>query len=176
MERGFFFGAAELGCLGVALGRAREMTGGHFALPNAWFESTSHEVCSLRNLRRSEVRGDGCLAEIRRLQRVLGDPARILPSCDSVCPHYRICLQDHNILRCLDRHKDAGVLDLLTWVLIHELVHLVRFQRLEFPYHASPAAVEAEEWRVRATVEEIIRRQAPPAMRRAVEKLQSVVG
>jgi len=166
-----FFGATELGAVACAAARARELTGQHFALSDGWFDATSHEVCTLRDLRRLEILGDGRLAQIRRLLRIADDGAgpRVL-RCEAVCPHYRICLQDHNILERLRRCADLPAVDLLTWVLTHEYVHLVRFQRLDHPYHSPPGWAQAEEARVGAIVRRILARSGPTRLRRAAAR------
>lgn len=165
------FGAPELDDVAHAAARARELTGQHFALPDRWFEATSHEVCTLRDLRRTEVLGGGRLAQIRRVLRVAagGGEGRVL-RCETLCPHYRICLQDHNILACVRRRGDLPVLDLLTCVLTHEYVHLVRFQRLDHPYHASSGWTRDEEERVGAIVRGILARSGPSSLRRAAAR------
>lgn len=160
------FGAPELEAVACAAERARDMTGQHFALPDGWFERTSHEVCTLRDLRREEVLGEGRLAQIRRLHRILDQGEGRVLRCEAVCPHYRICLQDHNILGRLRDGADLSFLDLLTWVLTHEYVHLVRFQRLEHPYHAAGETAEVEEERVGALARNILGRLGPPNLRR----------
>lgn len=54
---------------------------------------------------------------------------------------YRICLQDHRILNTAVR-ADARLSDLLTYVLTHELVHVVRFgqrlQEIDLPFELRP--------------------------------------
>jgi hypothetical protein len=146
------------------------MTGQHFALPDRWFDRTSHEVCTLKDLRADEVLGRGRLAQIRRLHRILEEGAGRVLRCEILCPHYRICLQDHNILGRLRWHHELSSLDLLTWVLTHEYVHLVRFQRLDHPYHADGEGALAEEARVSALVRQILVRLGPRALRRAAEE------
>jgi hypothetical protein len=54
---------------------------------------------------------------------------------------YRICLQDHRILDAA-RKIEMRLGSLLTYVLTHELVHVVRFgqqlQRVDLPYELRP--------------------------------------
>src|SRR5215212_6655542 len=54
---------------------------------------------------------------------------------------YRICLQDHRILDAA-RKTEMRLGSLLTYVLTHELVHVVRFgqqlQRVDLPYELRP--------------------------------------
>jgi hypothetical protein len=127
---------------------AKELTGQYFALPDDWFDASSHDIRTLKDLRRGEILGQGRLAQIRKVYRVLGEvPGRFL-RCESVCPHYRICLQDHNILARLARDGEVSLPDLLTCVLTHEYVHLVRFCRLEHAYESGEDRRAEEEARV----------------------------
>ena len=152
------FGTDDLEALDGALEIAREMTGQFFGLPDDWFRRTSHEVCTLRDLRVEEILGKGKLAQIRKLHRILGEePGRLL-RCSRVCPHYRICLQDHNILGRLQAGSTPELRDFLAYVLTHEYVHLVRFQRLEHPYLVSPEGSEVEETRVGELTTAIVQR------------------
>lgn len=164
------FRPAQLGALTDAVPVARELTGHFFALPDRWFEETSHEVCTLKDLRRGEVLGAGRLAQIRRLYRVLDTaPGRFL-RCDRFCPHYRICLQDHNLL-AVARRQGATLEDVLTWVLTHEYVHLVRFLRFEHSYDAPDALREGEEIRVERLTRRILSRLGGPGLRRLAARL-----
>lgn len=40
---------------------------------------------------------------------------------------YSICLQDHRILRALDRDQRLSLLPLMVYIFAHELIHIVRF-------------------------------------------------
>lgn len=168
MARRAVFTAPQLALLPRATAVARDLAGQHFALPSSWFEETSHRVCSARELRDGEVLGVGHLAQIRRVLRLAeGEPVL---RCRRLCPHYRICLQDHNLLE----HSAGGGVDLeslLTWVLTHEYVHLVRFSRGHHPYRACRRRRRAEEQRVDALTVEIIARQGHRRLRQAGQRL-----
>ena len=60
---------------------------------------------------------------------------------------------------------------LLTCVLIHEYVHLVRFSRHQHPYQASAARRVAEERRVEAITAEIVSRVGHDRLRRMGRRL-----
>ncbi|MBI5442085.1 MAG: hypothetical protein HY900_12840 [Deltaproteobacteria bacterium] len=160
------FGRQELEALAEALRIAREMTGQYFALPDDWFARTSHEVCTLRQLRAQEILGAGRLAQIRRLHRVV-QPRSPFSGGQGVRAHYRICLQDHNILERLREDTALTARDLLAYVLTHEYVHLIRFDRLEHPYRSFPDDAAREETRVSELAWAIATRLGPPALRRA---------
>jgi len=165
------FAPKELAELSRAVSLAQELAGEHFALANDWFDRTSHRVLSVQNLRRSEILPEGALAQIRRVYRVSGDYRDGLLRCEILCPHYRICLQDHNILGRLRRERELDLPDLLVGVLTHEYVHLVRFCRLEHPYHAPAERCLREEARVEELTRAILRRSGHPGLRRTAERL-----
>lgn len=171
MSRRDTFGARELGTLARALPLAQELIGEHFALADDWFARTSHHVLSARELRAGELLGRGRLAEIRRVFRLEGEGAGRFVRCARLCPHYRICLQDHNILDRVRTDPGLELSELLVGVLTHEYVHLVRFCRLEHPYHAPEERRSREEVRVRELTRDILRRSGHAPLRRAADFL-----
>ncbi len=83
---------------------------------------------------------------------------------------YRICLQDHAILA---RRSDGGpgwLGALLVYVLTHELVHVVRFQRAEQTYAAEGAAREREEDLVHRLTLELLADAGEPEWERLNER------
>ncbi len=159
------FTLAELALLAQATRVSRDLAGQYYALPCDWFENTSHRICSARDLRRGEVLGQGHLAQIRRVLR-LAEHEPVL-RCRRLCPHFRICLQDHNLLR---RAREGCALDLetlLTWVLTHEYVHLVRFSRGQHPYRVCERRRLVEEGRVDEITAEIVGRLGHRRLRQA---------
>jgi hypothetical protein len=171
MSRRDTFGARELGALARAVPLARELIGERFALADDWFDRTSHRILSARELRAGELLGQGRLAEIRRVFRLEGQGAGRFVRCERLCPHYRICLQDHNILDRVRTDPGLELPEFLVGVLTHEYVHLVRFCRLEHPYHAAEERRSREEARVRELTRDILLRSGHPRLRRAAESL-----
>ena len=161
------FGRRELEVLDQALSLAQELTGQHYGLADDWFERTSHQVCTRKDLRPFEVLGPGYLAQIRRVYRIPRDPVWPVPRLSA---HYRICLQDHNLLDRLRHEPDVRLADLLVAVLTHEYVHLVRFCRFDCPYQDPARLREAEEVRVNRLVREILR-AAPKRLRETADRL-----
>jgi hypothetical protein len=78
---------------------------------------------------------------------------------------YRICLQDHRILDAAGP-TNAHLNALLTYVLTHELVHVVRFgqrlQRIDLPYDLR----QQEEGKVETTTHAILRKADDPEITR----------
>ena len=70
---------------------------------------------------------------------------------------YRICLQDHNIVKALKREPSLYLLPLLTYVVTHELVHLVRFYTFFQFFDADQEQRNIEEYRVHQLTYEMLK-------------------
>lgn len=128
---------------------ARLITDYYRVAPREW-RKMPYEVKTLRALDKSEIT-DIALAQtlcygIRREAGPL-----ILEERDL----YRICLQDHRILDAAQRTR-THLKAMLTYVLTHELVHVVRFgqrmQAIDLPHELRPH----EEQRVEQTTRSIL--------------------
>jgi hypothetical protein len=72
----------------------------------------------------------------------LAQIARLSPASGGFPPRYRIVLKDEEIL---ERSRGSGLVPLLTFVLAHELVHLVRFGSGRVPFEMQPGEIRSEE-------------------------------
>lgn len=125
------FNPAQLRTVRQARGRAAMLVSDYYCVAPREWRQMPYEVKTLRALDRSEVT-DAALAQTvcYNFKRAAG------PVVIEEGDLYRICLQDHRILDAVGRTQLAlGVL--LTYVLTHELVHVVRFgqrmQRIDLP-------------------------------------------
>jgi hypothetical protein len=82
---------------------------------------------------------------------------------------YRICLQDDTILRRVVGEGDDWLGALLVYILTHELVHVVRFQRAEQSYQVEASTREHEEDEVHRITLELLRQKAEPRWERLNE-------
>lgn len=71
---------------------------------------------------------------------------------------YFICLQDHQILRALQRDKMLRLLPLLVYIFTHELVHIVRFCNFSERFEITGEGRDREEGIVHATTYDILRK------------------
>lgn len=138
---------------------SERLVAGHFRIPALPSWRYPYEVVTLTDLRRLERRAEA-LAHLVLYQR--RRPAEMEQ-------HYRICLQDDVILRRLSRRPLLE--SLLTYVLTHELVHVVRFQRAEQSFSAAKGRQD-EETLVHQTALELVAGAGLPH----VEQLDSLVG
>ena len=71
---------------------------------------------------------------------------------------YRICLQDNWILHAVKRSlKEVGLRPLMTYILTHELAHVVRFSKYYKDFFADPEEKELEEAVVHSITYEMLK-------------------
>jgi hypothetical protein len=120
------FNSVQLKIVSGARERAASLVSDYYRVaPREWLQMP-YEVRTLRSLDSSEVT-DAALAQTvcYAFRRQAGSV--VVKEGDL----FRICLQDHRILGAV-RDLQLGLRSLLTYVLTHELVHVVRFgQRLQ---------------------------------------------
>jgi hypothetical protein len=129
--------------LAEALVVAEEMTSDYFKLTSRHWLAARYDISTLAHLREEEI-SSHALALVAKYD---GCPeGRMLRS--SAFDFYRICLQDHNILKTLAARKDLNLFPFLCYILTHELVHIVRFSRFEARFDTSAKEKYQEETRV----------------------------
>jgi hypothetical protein len=126
-----------------ALAVAEEITSDFFKLTSRHWLTARYDISTLAHLREEEM-SPHALALVAKYDGCL--PGRVLKS--SSFDFYRVCLQDHNILKALASRQDLKLFPLLCYILTHELVHIVRFSRFEALFDSPPGEKDEEEGRV----------------------------
>ena len=126
-----------------ALVVAEEMTSDYFKLTSRHWLAARYDISTLADLRGEEI-SPHALAMVAKYDGC--PPGRELRS--SSFDFYRVCLQDHNILKTLACRDDLKLFPFLCYILTHELVHIVRFSRFEARFETSPEEKRQEEERV----------------------------
>lgn len=122
---------------------AEEMTSEFFKFSSRQWLRARYDISTLAHLREEEI-SPHALAVVAKYQGI--PPGRLLKSL--AFDFYRVCLQDHNILNTLARHRDLGFFPLLCYIVTHELIHIVRFSNFEARFDADPQERLEEEARV----------------------------
>ena len=147
-----------------AAGIAEEVTSDFFKLGLSHWRRARYDILTLEALAREEI-SPHAHALVAKYQGKPHD--RALPSASF--DFYRVCLQDHNILKALRSRGDLGLFPLLLYIVTHELVHIVRFSQFLALFEASePQRVEEEERVHRLTrkiLEPLNNIDMPPVMR-----------
>jgi len=146
------FNSSQLRTVRQARARAATLVSGYYCVAPREWQQMPYEVKTLRALDHSEVT-DAALAQTvcYNFKRAAG--SLVIQEGDL----YRICLQDHRILDAM-HHTPLKLGSLLTYVLTHELVHVVRFgqqlQRIDLPLELR----DDEERKVEQTTRTILAR------------------
>ena len=142
------FDLDQLALVARAVTRSESLVSGHFRIPMLPCKQYPYEVVTLAELEPHE-RAPRALAHLVVYERARPSGPEHL---------YRICLQDNVILRRAQGELPA----LLVYVLTHELVHVVRFQRAEQSFTAPRRARRREEDEVHRLTLELLDRAGEP--------------
>ena len=130
---------------------AEEMTSDFFKLsPNHW-RRARYDILTLEGLEEEEI-STHALALVAKYHGCHRD--RMLKS--AVFDFYRICLQDHNILKALETYPDLSLLPLFLYILTHELVHVVRFSQFQALFEVPEEQRREEEKQVHLLTQKIL--------------------
>ncbi len=131
---------------------AEEVTSDFFKLSPCHWRRARYDILTLEALRAEEI-SSHALALVAKYDGRHQD--RLLKSAGF--DFYRICLQDHNILKALESGK-LHLQPLLIYILIHELVHVVRSSRFLACFDASCYQRRREEGLVHQVTRQILGR------------------
>ena len=122
-----YFNNRQVGILADALEIAEDMTSDYFKLSLSQWRRHPFDVKTLSSLLGEDIR-DNAFALLKRYTASSNDERALLYKRRE---SYLICLQDHHILKALQRDRELKLLPLLAYVLTHELVHIVRFCKFQ---------------------------------------------
>jgi len=125
---------------------------------NQWLRH-QYDVKTLVDLSPNEI-VHGPFAQIVRYQGQRKDTSLGSSTYD----FYKICLQDHAIIRSLNTSPDLTILPFVLYIITHELVHIVRFSKFLVNFNASPDEKKAEEIRVHEEAQRILEGQQVPGL------------
>ena len=146
------FDSPQLSIVDEAVQMAEELTSNHFKISFRQWRRSHYDIKTLIDLQESEIE-DNAFAQI---VRYVGQPIDS-DLGSSRFDFYKVCLQDHVILKALQREKSTPFLPLVVYILTHELIHIVRFNRFEQKFYAFQKEKEKEEIRVHAITYEILK-------------------
>jgi hypothetical protein len=142
-QTGRFFDPSELETVARAAVICEDLVNSHYKLSSGQWLKNRYDIRTARDLA-SHERVDEPFAQVVKYE---GQKTEVpLGSCRFSL--YTVCLQDPAILRTVAAHSAIHLMPFLVYVLVHELVHVVRFLRFHHRYeHASEASVTLAEER-----------------------------
>ncbi|MBW1988765.1 MAG: hypothetical protein JRI97_04380 [Deltaproteobacteria bacterium] len=151
------FGPEDIRKVGEAGQLAEELVADDYKLSASQWLRHRYDVCTLAELSPQEV-AHGPFAQIVRYR---GQPAESSLGSRAF-DFYRICLQDHTILKALSGRPELSLFPFALYVLCHELVHVVRFSLFLQRFEASLSEKMAEEKRVHEKTCRILQKARVP--------------
>jgi hypothetical protein len=155
------FGTSELKAVAHAREQAAALVGDFYVLAPREWARLHYEVRTLSQLAPAEI-SHKAFAQIFCYDCTRRVGETVLARHDL----YRICLQDHCILRAVQQEAELEVL--LLYVLTHELVHVVRFSQQLQRLDLAPELRPLEELSVEQTTRQILAPASDAALRRVL--------
>jgi hypothetical protein len=149
MEKTRYFHQDHKDLVNEAACIAEEVTSDFFKLSH--WRRARYDILTLEALREEEISAHA-LALVAKYHGC--QPGRLLSS--AAFDFYRVCLQDHNILRALKSQPGLSLFPLLLYILTHELVHIVRFSQFQALFEAPEEERRREEERVHRLTQDIL--------------------
>lgn len=149
----------ELIIVNNAVAMAEELVSDYYKMSASQWLHPKYDVKTLADLAEDEI-VEGPFAQVIRYEGKL--KGRILGS--SAYDFYKICVQDHAILKILAQRPEIVLYPFALYVVTHELVHIVRFSRFLQNFNASDEEKLLEERRVHGITHDILEPVNTPGM------------
>ena len=130
---------------------AEEMAFDFFKLSPAHWRRARYDILTLEGLSREEI-SPHAHALVAKYKGVPQNSSLQSGWFD----FYRVCLQDHNILKTLQASPALSLFPLLLYIVTHELVHVIRFSQFLAQFEASEEEKAREETRVHRLTQKIL--------------------
>jgi len=150
MKEKRYFNGDELLKVDEAVKVSEELVNNYFKMSSGQWLKNRYDIKTAGNLALHEY-VDGPFAQVVKYEGRKKDVS-LRSSSFSL---YKVCLQDNAILCAVSKNKNLKLVPFLLYILIHELVHIVRFSKFEKRYeNKNEADVTLDEER---TVHQITR-------------------
>ncbi len=145
------FNKDQIQVINRSISMAEDLVSNYYKMSiNQWLQA-KYDVKTLEDLSSNEV-VDGPFAQV--IKYVGRKKESVLSS--SNFDYYKICIQDHAIISELERSPDLKLFPFVLYVIIHELVHIVRFSRFIHFFDATKKEKIKEETAVHGRTKEIL--------------------
>ena len=152
MEKLTTFSPSQINIVNRSVQLAEELVGNFFKLSSSQLLKKKYDIKTLSDLSPDEI-VHGPFAQILHYKAHPKDSSLESKAYD----YYKICIQDHSILPVIDRFRKIKLFPFSLYIIIHELVHIVRFTRFLQNFYASVEEKNAEEKRVHEKTRQILK-------------------
>ncbi len=150
MERRYFR-EPYIHLLDHAIEISEDMVGNHFKITTSRWRHYRYDIKTLPFLAPGEIY-DLAYAQVLRYTQHPHERLR----GSSRGEYFKICLQDHVILHALETHRELAFVPFLSYIVVHELVHVIRFAQFLQHFTATDEEREREEEMVHSLTREIL--------------------
>ncbi len=147
------FSERQIATVNQAVCLAEDIVSEHYKMSQAQWLRNRYDVKTLVQLDESEI-VFGPYAQIVRYAGRKSDSQLGSGMFD----FYKICLQDHAILKALKENKRLKIEPFLLYIIAHELIHVIRFGQFIQFFDANDEQRGVEEEYVHQRTEEILRK------------------
>ncbi len=151
MNRLVTFNSNQIGIINNSVQLAEELVSNAYKLSSSQWFRNKYDVRTLADLSQDEI-VHGPFAQILHYRARPKNSTLESKSYD----FYKICLQDHSILSVVNQFPEIQLFPFSLYIIIHELVHIVRFIKFLQNFHASSKEKMDEEKRVHRKTREIL--------------------
>jgi hypothetical protein len=148
------FNERQIHLLDQAIDISEDIVADHFKISTSQWRHYRYDIQSLKDLSPEEIT-DMAYAQILRYGQ--HPQERFRGSLRG--EYFKICLQDHVILRTLEGQSNLPFVPFLIYIVTHELIHIVRFARFLQSFIATPTERELEEARVHELTKELLKKR-----------------
>ena len=147
------FDADQITAVNQAVAVAEELVSNFYKFSDSQMRQLNYDIKTAAQLAAHEI-VDAHFAQIVRYRAQKKDSLLEVDATD----FYLICLQDHAVLSAVDRFSRPALYPFMTYIVCHELIHVVRFRRFLQHFQVAPEERQLEEIRVHHATREMLRR------------------
>ena len=151
MQKRDCFGSNQLKIVNNAVAMAEELVSNNYKMSASQWLGPRYDVKTLAELKPEEII-DGPFAQIIRYKGQRKNTTLGSATYD----FYKICLQDHTIRSTLEQTREIELFPFSLYIIVHELIHIVRFSKFLQSFEASADERMAEEKRVHQRTHDIL--------------------
>ncbi len=148
------FDSAQISLVNNAVAAAEDLVSNYYKMSTSQWLGRRYDVMTVDDLKPEEIiHHQGHFAQLMRYE---GRP-RDASLGSTTYDFYRVCLQDHAILSALGNDPALELFPFCLYIVIHELIHIVRFSKFIQNFDASAEEKMEEETRVHTITHEILK-------------------
>ena len=145
------FTPEEMQIVNQAVSLAEELVSNYYKMSASQWLRPKYDIRTLADLAAGEIT-EGPFAQIIRYEGKRKDALLGSAAYD----FYKICLQDHMIRTATREFPNLKLYPFILYIVVHELIHVVRFSKFLQNFDATPDEKLEEEWRVHEETRQIL--------------------